>query len=465
MADSAELRTPGAGAEKTPNRCAVAIVGAGFSGSMLAVHLTKVLPSGAKIALADQSGLYGPGLAFGRCADEHLLNVRAGKMSALPDRPDDFVRALATADADVFAPRRVFGNYVGRLLEAKAEQGGAIEMIAAEVVDVRGEAGNFVVQTLDGRYVHAGSVVLATGNFSPRRLLEHARNCGRVIEDPWDFDRLSSLPMDAQVLIVGTGLSGLDCLVSLAKRSFRGNIHMVSSRALFPQPHAQDADAAMPPLSVLRARTALTLLRSMRAAAADAAKPAADWRCVVDGLRPYTQQLWQCLDDRERRRFLRHVRPYWEIHRHRIAPQILAVRDAMLQTGQLSVRAARIVELEQRPNALTVRIRGRGRRDHDVLEVGWVINCTGPESDYERIGSLLIANLLRRGRIRKDPLSLGLAATAAGEILGADHAPAQGFFTIGPPLRGVLYETTAVAEIRMQAQTLAERIGATVRTR
>jgi uncharacterized NAD(P)/FAD-binding protein YdhS len=47
-----------------------------------------------------------------------------------------------------------------------------------------------------------------------------------------------------------------------------------------------------------------------------------DWRGVIGGLRPVTAQIWQPLPEVEKRRFLRHLRPYWEVHHHRLAPQI-----------------------------------------------------------------------------------------------------------------------------------------------
>jgi len=44
----------------------------------------------------------------------------------------------------------------------------------------------------------------------------------------------------------------------------------------------------------------------------------------MDGLRPHWDMLWRRLPEHEQRRFLQHVARYWEVHRHRMAPQVAA---------------------------------------------------------------------------------------------------------------------------------------------
>jgi len=102
--------------------------------------------------------------------------------------------------------------------------------------------------------------------------------------------------------------------------------------------------------------------------------------------------------------------------------------------------------------------RQRGTGSRVTLRVAKVINCTGPRTDYSKYQHPLLINLLARGLIDHDPLALGIKALPSFDVLRYRGGPAGWLFTIGAPLKGMLWESTAIAEIRVQAQALADQL-------
>jgi uncharacterized NAD(P)/FAD-binding protein YdhS len=433
----------------------IAIIGAGFSGTALAVQLLR--RDGGPVALIERSGAFGPGLAYGTRSDRHLLNVPSGRMSLLPDQPDHFTRRLAreglNADPSAFARRADYGRYIGACLaEAEAAAPGRLTRITAEVVDARLEPGGAVLRLADGRRHVAEQVVLATGNPPPGQLaLAGLAAAGdRWISDPWDGDALSKVRKKDDVLLIGTGLTAVDVLLALEEQGWRGRATAVSRRGLLPRVHgarAPEGSAAFPrgPLSE---QTAEIRLRA-------AHRP---WTEVMDGLRPHGQAMWLALSPAERRRFLRHLRPWWDVHRHRMAPEIGAAMDRLSESGRLAVHAGRLLQVEPDDAGLRVAWRPRGAAEAVESRPAWVVNCTGPEGDPSRAGQPLLDALLESGAARVDGLRLGLEIDGSGRVLDAEGRPQPALWSLGPPTRGVLWEIVAVPDIRVQAASLAEQL-------
>jgi uncharacterized NAD(P)/FAD-binding protein YdhS len=243
-------------------------------------------------------------------------------------------------------------------------------------------------------------------------------------------------------------------LTSPRAQEFNGTIHIVSRHGLLPLGHESEQPEAPswdrePPCSVRE------LLNVVRWETARAAQQGRDWRCVIDSLRPVTAQIWQSLSLIERRRFLRHVRPYWDVHRHRIAPRISEEIRAGLGDGGIQLRAGRITHYREEDDAVVVSYRERKSGELKHLRVGRVINCTTPETDCRKVASPLLENLLAAGLARPDPLSLGLDAADDGALIAVDGRLSDLLYTLGPALKGKLWESIAVPEIREQIARLA----------
>jgi uncharacterized NAD(P)/FAD-binding protein YdhS len=313
----------------------------------------------------------------------------------------------------------------------------------------------------DGRRIEADRAVLAIGNFPPSdpQVVDPTfYRDPRYIGTPWSAVALEGLERHVPVLLVGTGLTMFDLVAALEERGHDAPIHVLSRHGLLPQAHRVAGSsepwsfdrAAIPP----RIRP---LMHELRAAARGVEAAGGDWHSVLDGLRPHVQAIWQSLPADERRRFLRHARPYWEIHRHRLAPEVLDVFQEARRAGRVTIHAGRLDGFDADADGVDVRIalRGGGTR---TLRVGRVINCTGPTSAYRQLQHPLVLDLFRRGLARPDPLHLGLDTAPDGALLDARGEPSDALFTIGPPRKGALWETTAVPELREQAAALAARL-------
>jgi uncharacterized NAD(P)/FAD-binding protein YdhS len=445
-------------------RPTIAIVGAGFSGTLLAVHLLAQ-PTPQRVLLIDRRPRAGPGVAFSSSNRNHLLNVRVGNMSAFPDRPRHFLdwlaRRMPMVHEQSFVARQTYGAYLEEILDAAARSGpGAqrLELRRAAVVDLVPDGGRHTIVLDDDSRIAVDRVVLGIGNAAPAPLpgLDAAlQTSGIYRPNPWSDDLLDELARQAPVGIVGTGLTMVDVTVSLLDAGHRGPIHALSRRGYLPATHAFGAPwpLALETLSGLSLRQ---LMRRLRREAAAACAEGLDWRSVVDGLRPSTVALWQGLSAADRARFLRHVRPLWEVHRHRMAPLVADRITRALATGQLRVLATRIAAIEATDGGALITATERPTGKPIALRVARVINCAGPTTDPHRVGEPLVQALLQRGQIVPDSLRMGIKIDDQCRIVDRGGCPQPGLFAVGPITRGRFLESTAVPDLRQQCMQLAE---------
>lgn len=452
----------------------IAIIGGGVSGCLVAVQLLREARTPLRVLLFERMTDVGRGVAYRTENREHLLNVTADRMSALPDDPGHFQRwaagrvgeagyPAAAAPGD-FLPRWVFGEYVRAVLaEAKgsAAAGVIFEEIKGDVIDIETETGGVRLRCGDGRSFGADRVVLALGNLPGEYPIKRPLpiyHSQRYVHVPWHPGALAGIPLDADVLIVGAGLTSVDVVLQLQEAGHNGTVYALSRRGLRPQVHEQHAAypdffaESPPPTTMLR------LWRRVRAEVRRAGRSGIDWRPVLDALRPRTPAIWAALSWEERARFMRHVRPFWDVHRHRLAPTVAKKIEIRRAAGKLRFYAGRLENLIEKPDGVEASFRERGTTRKHILQVAKVINCTGPRSDYSKYQHPLLVNLLARGLIDHDPLALGLNALPDGTVLGYHSGPVGWLFTLGAPLKGVLWECSAVPEIRAQAQLLARRL-------
>jgi uncharacterized NAD(P)/FAD-binding protein YdhS len=435
---------------------------------MLAVHLLRN-SSSLSVGIVDRAALPGRGLAYSSPHRFHLINVPTGEMSAWPDAPDDFLRWARTHyDAAVqtrsFPPRSVYGAYVGSLLETTLSNCGRerFQWIQDEALSLHRRKSKLAVQTKVGAELRSRVVVLATGNFPPAnpRMPGLKTSTSLYFHFPWASDALENLPPGGSVLLVGSGLTSVDLIMALKSKGFRGIIHVLSRKGLFPRPRRQQRQDEPWPLfwDETSPRTVRGLLRLIRVQVQAAAEKGIDWRGVIDSLRPVTQDIWRSLPLEEQKRFLRHARVYWDVHRHRLAPEIGDILADMQTEGQVRLHTGAIIRYSEDHDDAEIHYWDRESRTEKALRAHRVINCTGSETDCRRIDDSLITSLFVQGLARPDPLFLGLDVDEHGALTDYKGTPSHLLYAIGPTRKGCLWETTTVPEIRVQAAVLGERL-------
>jgi len=430
----------------------LAIVGGGYSGTLLAVNYLE--RGGGPVTLIERAPSFARGAAYATTRPEHLLNVRAANMSAFADRPDHFVHWLGTDDGAEFAPRRDYARYLGHILDGFRKDA-RLRLVQGEAVVAEPAGTGWRVTLGDGGAVEAGSLALALGNMLPagppgidaRSLPE-----GILVSDPWRGELTAGLGSGDGVLVIGTGLTMVDTVLTLDAKGFRGPILALSRRGLHPRAHAEWSplrEMVAPPEGGCVAVTA-TMRERVRA------RPR--WQVAIDEVRPHVQALWLNASEAERRRFLRHLQPWWDVHRHRIAPQI-ARRIADLEAaGQLTIAGGRILDAVAEGGHATVRWRPRGSAEVRHFRAARIVNCTGPSKDFRRAVGPFVSGIIDRGLARADSLGLGLDVDDRCRVVGEGGAPTPGLYAVGPLTKGRWWEVTAVPHIRHQVADLGARL-------
>jgi uncharacterized NAD(P)/FAD-binding protein YdhS len=443
----------------------VAIVGAGFSGSLLALHLLRAGPPNLRIFLIERTPGFGPGLAYGSHNPEHVLNVRVSNMSAWPEAPDHLQRWLdaqagtGEAQASAFITRGTFGRYIAEMIQQTiAGPDGAQRLILVhdEAVGLARMADGLRLTLGMGRSLDLDAVVLAIGNQPPAPLKGLGLETLPLADyapDPWAKGALDGLKVEEPVLLIGTGLTMVDIALALRSRGHRGPIQALSRRGLAPHCHAAVSPVQHPsPIAVDGPLS--QLLRRVRGRAR-----AIGWREAVDELRPSAQAIWRTADLQSRRRFLRHLRPWWDIHRHRMAPVVSDRVKAMREDGQLLLAAGRILSIEAARGELAVTWRARGSTDEQTIRVGRIINCTGPGGDPLNARNPLLRDLIGQGLARPDALGFGLDVDDEDHVVDATGLANPRLYAVGPMTKGAHWEIVAVPDIRNQVAGLAKSPG------
>ncbi|ATY31675.1 FAD/NAD(P)-binding protein [Sphingomonas psychrotolerans] len=433
----------------------VAIIGAGFSGTLQAINLLR--HEGPRATLIERAPVAGTGLAYGAAHPSHVLNVRAGNMSAFPDDPMHFVRWLEARGVQNapagFIPRTIYGEYLRELLEAALrDPSGRLTLLRDEVQDV--ELNHGVRVHLHAGTLEADAAVLAVGNLPPHDppgLDPEILSARRYKGDPWDASVPEDLAAQDTVLVIGTGLTMVDVVLLLDARGFRGKIVALSRRGLLPRPHGPGVEGQK--IDERPATIASGLLQSVRSRS-----EGIGWRNAVDELRPFTQAMWGNASDAERGRFLRHLRPWWDVHRHRLAPEVYARLMAVIGRGQLEVIAGKTLGFDERADGIHVEFRRRGAGAVETLVAQRIVNCTGPLGDLARTQEPLLQRLAARGLIRPDAAHLGIDVDNQGQTINADGRPNPDLYALGPMTRGAFWEIVAVPDIRTQTWNVARRL-------
>ena len=448
----------------------IAIIGGGAAGASL---FGELLRRGTRVHwITGARPVAGRGVAYAAGSDRHLLNVRAHAMGLFAGSEGEFLQFAARqvdgVGADDFLPRGLFGDFIEAQVRACADQalqqGRHFQIHGEDAVQIEPLCdGGYAVRLASGVLIKADAVVLALGTLAPRPLkavTREALQSGAYVLDPWRIARQEPAPR--RVLVIGTGLTAVDTLLSAAERWPSAELAALSRHGQFPFEHtalpsAPYARQSALNTALLACESPLAMLRHVHAAIE--AAPHTDWRSLLDGMRPINARLWRRLDAKQRRQFLRHLRWLWEAARHRVAPASARALEAMLEQGRLQVHAARVLGVDGH-GPLQVSVRHRATQQLDTLDADMVIQATGLDTAVAFTEHTLLSRLLRDGLAMPDPLQLGVAAHPDGQLLNARGELQVGLYAIGALLRGNLWECSAMAEIRVAAQQLARRLAA-----
>lgn len=448
----------------------VAIIGGGAAAAALLSELLERQPAQPlHLDWYTGGGTPARGVAYSTRSDKHLLNVRAASMSMFAAKPRGFLDFAQRGDHTIsgtdFLPRRLYGDYleaeVARALEHAREAGHDVRVLPFAVDSVVPE--NDGVTVMHGEeHTRVDAAVLALGSLPPQPLSgvsDAALQSGLYVTEPWQF--LASVkpdPRPRKIVLIGLGLTAVDVLLELSAQWPNAQFVAVSRHGLLPEPHLEMASAPADDSSeLIESMRELPYIRSWIRLLREAVAHASDWRTVIDSLRPHTPSLWAALSEVERSRFLRHARWAWERMRHRMPPQVMAAMQELEQAGRLQRRRGRLQVVDVAGDKLRLDLRLPHGASVESMEADLVIQTVGLNTDVRRTQHRLIGQLATNGHVTSDPLGLGCIATTEARLQHDGHTWPH-FYAIGTLLRGTLWESTAMPEIRQQARNLADRL-------
>ncbi len=436
------------------------------------LHLLRDHDPVASITLIEPAAVLGAGLAYSTVDPVHRVNVAAGRMSLFAEQPEHFdgwLRAGGMPQSDpegmlpdgrLFPRRALYGRYVHDTLQAAIRSARAeVRHVRQRAVAASPEGAGFRVDLDNGEEIHADLLVLAVSHTSPDlpRFLRGTLDDAGLVADPWRRDALDAVSHDGAILVVGTGLTGCDAIASLRARGCRGRITAVSRRGLLPRPRTMLPVSSFGRFDQAPSDTALALLRRVRAAVAEAARLGRPWEDVIAALREQARIVWGSLPVPERRRLLRHLRPFWDVHRFQSAPQIDRVVHEELAGGSLELLAATPLAAEPIDGGFRVTLHPRGTAPETRItrEVAAIVNCTGPGHRSVVENHPVLRSLREAGALEADPMALGIAVDTRSRVLRPDGTAWETLFVVGPLARGTHGELMGLPQVSTQPREVA----------
>jgi uncharacterized NAD(P)/FAD-binding protein YdhS len=400
------------------------------------------------------------GVAYDTPYQANLLNVPAGNMSAFPNDMNHFTRWLAKhlpgSSAATFAPRKLYGEYLQSIFTKLRKESNKVNYLNTKVIELKRQDDLWFIRLENGNVVKARWVVLALGNLLlPDHPIDFHSVSSYYHRNPWSSDVTKDLPIDASVLLIGTGLTMVDVALSLREAGHRGVIHAISRHGRLYQSHKPYQPR---PLKNIPEdfNSPLGALLWIRKEIKNAEQTGNNWRAVIDSLRPHISSIWQRWDLRQRKSFLRHTRNFWDTHRHRMAPEIADQLSVLFEERTLVIHRGSLISAQVKDDKAAVLWKDKDTNEAKILDVARIINCTGPSRNIARVQSPLVSKLLSSGWITPDPLQLGLETDPEGRLLDKSGNISHGLYTLGPLRIAGLWESIAIPEIRNQALALAE---------
>ncbi|BCG77349.1 FAD/NAD(P)-binding protein [Mesorhizobium sp. 113-3-3] len=438
----------------------IIIVGGGASGVVMAAHLLKSSNPDLRVTLIEKRPHFGQGIAYSTLLSAHVLNVSAAGMSAYADDPGNFWRWLQgrglvdpeqTPQIPFYAPRSLYARYLGELLdelEAREQPSGRLRLIHEESLSITPTASGVEVALANGTSVVAHLAILATGH-DEQPAQGHAIRMGSEAD--------TALDPESPVLVLGTGLSMVDAFLALEQRGHTGQIIAVSRRGLLPSPHRKGNPIKLDVADIPLGTQLSYFVGWFRDLIRENQKAGIDWRDVVDGLRPFNQKIWQNWPASAKRRFVEHTKAWWDIHRHRMAPEVYAKVTQAVQSGRIRLVAGRVVGITP-GEALSVDVQSRHSQLVETFEVARIYDCSGIVRDISTSSNSVVRSLVDRGLARPDPMRIGLDVSANCEIIAGDGTVSRKILAVGPLTRGTFFEIDAIPDIRVQCARLSKQL-------
>jgi uncharacterized NAD(P)/FAD-binding protein YdhS len=457
----------------------IGIIGGGFTGTMTAVQLIDKSTEPCEIILINERETLNKGIAYNPYSDKHLLNVIAGKMSAYPDKSEHFLEWVMQKDefktndktliANSFLPRQIYGEYLCNIWE-EAEKRAESKQIQITVID------SFVVDLdvseevislwLDNNQkLNVDDCVIATGNHIPRnpRIKNmDFYNSPNYFQNPWKVESVKDTNENLPVLIIGNGLTMVDTVLGLLEQGFKGEIYSISPNGFNILPHRHNGLKYSKLIEELRDDMSIyELVKLINKHIKTVREYGVSAEPIIDSLRPQTQRIWKSFSEQERELFMSRLRHLWGVARHRIP---LHSHDKIQQLridGKLHINSGKIIDIVESTESITVQYFDKKENELKVINVSRIVNCTGPETDLMNLEKSFLKNCLLKGILTQDNLKLGIKAnTETFQITNSYGKPHTNLYTIGSNLKGELWESTAVNELRGQAEKLAEKLKA-----
>lgn len=435
----------------------IAIVGGGISGTLTVLNCIKQSQRPLSIFWFDAHDKFCKGFAYSTSEDHHLLNVRANNMSVFVDEPNHFVDWLnqhhSYYTAKDFVSRKLYGEYVQDVFDALKNINPLVSIIqiAEEVISIDKKNDGFELKTKQPFQVQ--KLVLAFGNFLPA----HPKSISKEFISSKNYFQNVFVPQlklealkNKNITIIGSGLTMIDAVISLSAQHYTGTINVISPHAYIPQAHHENPLPSIKSfIEEHRKYNLLELFSLVNQQLKKVKKENLNPHSVIDVMRPYLQTLWLNFSPEEKNQFLHHLRHKWGVARHRIPSQSMNVFQKLNSSGSVKLIKGRIFDIKTVADNFEIYY-SNSQNDKQIIKTELIINCTGPESNYLQIKSPLIQQLIKSQFIEPDSIKYGLNAQKDGQI-------SQNVYTIGPPLKGILWESTAVPEIRLQAQELVSK--------
>jgi uncharacterized NAD(P)/FAD-binding protein YdhS len=461
----------------------ISIIGAGFSGTLVLANLVKETQGNCSIAIIDHLESFNKGIAYNPSSSMFLLNVATKRMSAFPEDPDHFLNWVCKQNefelfsrealANSFLPRDIYRQYLSSIwsetLSLAKSKNIQVECIYSFAKNIFTTDEIYLIETENGETIRTKQLVLATGNQTPsNRILKNKLEVThpRYFQNPWKHEAINNFESDLNILIVGNGLTMVDTTLGLVENHFQNKIYAVSPNGFNVIPHLHNNIAYSIDLNLEDPEFSLThLLRKVNAEVKKLSQLGITSEPVVDALRSKTQEIWKKLTVDEKRSFMRHLRHIWGVSRHRIAPHVYRKIQNLRINKKLAVIAGEIHKISDQGTHLEVTLFNKKSKKIKTIKVSRIINCTGPQTNLKESENQLLHKLFMEGFLSQDELNLGTRIDLSTyEIINSTNQVVPCFFTLGVNLKGELWESVAVPELKVQAKEVAHQMVARLQT-